>query len=150
MKNFRLLFGGLFALLLIGGLAGCEKKASDGIAKMHWDRDMCERCKMAISDRKFAVQVVDPKTRKHYKFDDIGCAVLWFQEERIPWEPTAKIWIADGKTGEWIDARRAVYGTGAITPMGFGFAAYKNSAEAGSNNVIGFDEVRRRILERAR
>ncbi len=150
MKTFKLFLGGFFALMLIGGLGGCEKKSGDGVAKMHWDRDMCERCKMAISDRKFAVQVVDPKTNKHYKFDDIGCAVLWFKEEHIPWESTAKIWITDAKTGEWIDARRAVYATGAITPMGFGFAAYNSTAEAGGNNVIGFDEVRKRILERTR
>jgi len=91
---------------------------------MHWDRDMCERCKMAVSERKYAVQVIDPMTHKVYKFDDIGCAVLWFDEEKIPWKDQAKIWITDAKTGEWIDARKAKYTDDSITPMAYGFAAY--------------------------
>lgn len=48
MKNFKIFLGGLFALFLMSAVGGCEKKAADGIEKMHWDRDMCERCKMAI------------------------------------------------------------------------------------------------------
>ncbi len=150
MKKFNVLAWLLAALAMTAFLGGCEKKAADGIAKMHWDRDMCERCKMAISDRKFAVQVVDPVTRKHYKFDDIGCAVLWFDEEKIPWKDRAKIWITDGKSGQWIDARKALYGTGAVTPMGFGFVAYEHAGEAGDAQLIGFDEVVRRIHERKR
>ncbi len=147
MKPFKILLGLVTALMFAGMLGGCEKKSPDSVEKMHWDRDMCERCKMAISERKFAVQAVDPKTHKHYKFDDIGCMVLWFKEENIPWADTATLWITDGRTGEWIDARRAVYGTGAITPMGFGFIAYKSADESPGGELIGYDEVRRRILE---
>lgn len=146
MKNFKIVFAGLVALFMMAGLGGCEKKAPDGVEKMHWDRDMCVRCKMAISERKFAVQVVDPATHRHYKFDDIGCAVLWFKEEHIAWEPNARIWITDGKRGEWIDAVKAIYGTKAITPMGFGFIAYKDRSEAEDSELIGYDEVRKRIL----
>ena len=151
MKTFKILASLAVALFFTLSFGGCEKKAADGVAKMHWDRDMCERCKMAISERKFAVQAVDPKTHRHYKFDDIGCMVLWFKEENIPWENGAKLWITDGKTGEWIDARTAVYGTGAITPMGFGFIAYKDKGEAKpGEELIGYDEVRQRILEGAK
>jgi hypothetical protein len=118
-------FGFLLAVSLAFGLSGCSKKSYDNeAAKMHWDRDMCERCKMAVSERKYAVQVIDPKTHKVYRFDDIGCTVLWFDEEKIPWKHQAKIWITDAKTGEWIDARTAKYTDDSITPMAYGFAAF--------------------------
>ena len=111
--------------MLILSLTGCSKKSHDNnAAKMHWDRDMCERCQMAVSERKYAVQVIDPKTHKVYKFDDIGCTVLWFEEAHIPWKDQAKIWITDAKTGEWIDARTAKYTDDSITPMAYGFAAF--------------------------
>jgi nitrous oxide reductase accessory protein NosL len=119
------LYGLALAMVLALMLGGCSKKSYDNeAAKMHWDRDMCERCKMAISERKYAVQVIDPTTHKVYKFDDIGCAVLWFDEEHIPWKDQAKIWITDAKTGEWIDARTAKYTDDSITPMAYGFAAF--------------------------
>ncbi len=123
MKRFSFLF---FSVLLLLGVSGCEKKPIGGVAQMHWDRDMCERCKMAISERKFAAQIIDPKSGKVYKFDEIGCAVLWMDETGIPWKDQAIIWINDAKTGEWIDARKAKYTYGAITPMAFGFAAYSD------------------------
>ncbi len=145
MKKFNLL------LLLFWGWSllfiGCQQKSQNDIAQMHWDRDMCERCKMAISERKFAVQVLDPKTGKAYKFDDIGCAVLWFDEEKIPWQNQAKIWITDAKTGKWIDARTAIYTDDSITPMAFGFAAYTKETVPSNHHTIDFSEVAKRVVE---
>ncbi len=150
MKKFKVLVAAFMALAFVSGFGGCEKKDLTAPEKMHWDRDMCERCKMAVSDRSYAVQVVDPKTHKHYKFDDIGCAVLWFKEEGIDWGDKAIIWVKDGKTGKWIDARRAWYSTDKVTPMGFGFTAYANKNDAGDKEIIDFKEVERRILSRGR
>ncbi len=144
MKKYKLLF--LFAALLLT-FSGCQKKNQNGIAQMHWDRDMCERCKMAISERKYAVQVIDPKTHKAYKFDDIGCAVLWFDEEHIPWKNQARIWITDAKTGKWIDARTALYTDDSITPMAYGFAAYTKETLPPNHHTIGFDEVAKKVIE---
>ena len=112
------------SLLFVLNFTGCEKKDKTKPVKMHWDRDMCERCDMAISERKYAVQVIDPKTGKHYLFDDIGCAVLWMDEYKIPWRDKAIIWITDAKTGEWIDAKKALYTDDRITPMAYGIAAF--------------------------
>lgn len=103
---------------------GCEQKPTSGPAKIHWDRDMCDRCVMVLSDRKNTVQLQNPTTKKVHKFDDIGCMVLWFEEEKIDFKDSVKIWITDAATGEWIDARSAIYTADNVTPMAFGFSAY--------------------------
>ncbi|BAF73111.1 hypothetical protein [Sulfurovum sp. NBC37-1] len=145
MKEFS--FSLLMGIFLLLGFSGCEKKPVGAVQQMHWDRDMCERCKMAISERKFAVQIIDPKTGKDYKFDDIGCAVLWMDEEKIPWKDKAIIWITDAKTGEWIDARKAKYTYGAITPMAFGFAAYTKKTLQKNAKTFDFATVAQKIRE---
>ncbi|BBG66337.1 nitrous oxide reductase maturation protein, outer-membrane lipoprotein NosL [Hydrogenimonas sp.] len=150
MRRFEWMVLLLLSFTFMAGFGGCEKKDWRVPEKMHWDRDMCERCKMAVSDRNYAVEVVDPKTHKHYKFDDIGCALLWFKENGYGWMKDAVIWVNDAKTGEWIDAKKAYYTTGNVTPMGFGFAAYKSPDEAGGKETIGFDEVIERVLKRGR
>jgi nitrous oxide reductase accessory protein NosL len=136
---------------MITGFSGCQKKVQNGAAAMHWDRDMCERCKMAISERKFAAQIINPQTHQVYKFDDLGCAVLWMDEEHIPWKEKAVIWITDAKNGKWIDARKALYVDGAITPMAYGFAAYtketvpKNAKAYDYRSVVKMIEAREKL-----
>ncbi len=142
MRRFSFL---LFALLVAFGFSGCEKKAIGGAEKMHWDRDMCERCKMAISERKFAAQIINPTTGKVYKFDDLGCAALWLEEEKIPWADKAIIWTTDAKTGTWIDARKARYVDDAITPMAYGFAAYSDKTLPKGAAPYGFSIVVEKI-----
>ena len=145
MNVAKLLF---FSLFLIFNFNGCEKKKiSTELHEVHWDRDMCERCKMAVSERKYAVQIIDPKTGKNYKFDDIGCAVLWMDEEKIPWKDRAIIWITDLKTGEWIDARKAKYVEGSITPMAYGFAAYNEQTLPKNSYVMDYAAVAEKIRE---
>ena len=134
-------------LLPFFAFTGCEKKPVGAVEQMHWDRDMCERCKMAISERKFAVQIIDPQSGKSYKFDDIGCAVLWMDEEKILWREKAIIWITDAKNGRWIDARKAKYTEDAITPMAFGFAAYTEETLPQGKKVYDFDMIVPKIEE---
>jgi len=126
---------------------GCEKKKIGGVAKIHWDRDMCERCKMAISERKYAFEVINPKTGKTYKFDDIGCAILWMDEEKIPWKNKAILWITDAKTGKWINARTAYYTNDSITPMAYGIAAYTKDDIPKGEKTISLDEAKKTIYE---
>ncbi len=143
--QFNLIFLLLFTLPLL--FIGCEKKVDDGITKVHWDRDMCARCVMVVSDRKNTVQIKNSNTGKTYMFDDIGCTILWFNEEQIMWKDKAIIWITDVNNGEWIDARTAFYDTENITPMSYGFSAHKTKDTIKQNQeIINFDEVSRRVL----
>lgn len=127
---------------------GCEKKITTELHDVHWDRDMCKRCVMVVSDRKHAAQVINPADGRSYMFDDIGCWILWVQEEKLDWEKEAVIWITDGNTGKWINARTAFYDTENITPMAYGFMAHKNKEDIASDQeIVMYDEVRRRIIK---
>jgi nitrous oxide reductase accessory protein NosL len=139
----------LTLLLLSTGLlsTGCEERSKTDVAKVHWDRDMCARCVMVVSDRQNTTQVRNPKTGKKYMFDDIGCAILWFKDENITWRDQATIWITDVNTSKWIDARKAFYDTENITPMAYGFSAHasKKTIKEGQE-IVDFEELSRRVL----
>ncbi len=139
MKKFRL----FLLLIVLAGLffSGCEKKKIGGVEKIHWDRDVCQRCKMAISERKYAFEIINPTSGKVYKFDDIGCAVLWMDEEKIPWKDKAILWITDAKTGKWINAKTAYYTDDSLTPMAYGIAAYTKETKPKNHHIIRYKDA---------
>lgn len=140
-------------LLLLFVLWGCDGKNDISPQKMNYDRDACERCKMIISDRNYAAQVVNPSNGKAYKFDDIGCAVLWFKEQNIAWKNEAAIYVIDVDTGKWIDARKAVWSNFNITPMSYGFAAHsaKESVKMiPDRKIFDFAQVEESVLKAGR
>jgi nitrous oxide reductase accessory protein NosL len=136
------------SLFLILSFNACEKKVSTDVHEIHWDRDMCARCVMVVSDRNQTVQAINPKNGKVHVFDDIGCLILWFKDENIKWENEAIIWINDIKTSKWINARTAFYDTMNITPMAYGFGAHesKDTIQAGLE-IVDYEEVKKRVLK---
>lgn len=124
----RLAAGGFALTPLAAMLAACSHGAAwpEGMAEIKWDRDTCTRCKMVISDRRFAVEARGGPKDEVFKFDDIGCAVVWLKDQ--PWGKEARIWVADAgsRDGElnWLDGRKAHYVGGKHSPMGYNQAAY--------------------------
>lgn len=139
MRCFARILFLLGAMLL---LAACSRESATGPVEIKWDRDACVRCSMAISDRHYAVQVRGGPKKQVFKFDDIGCAVHWLKGQ--PWgnELAMEIWVADFRSGKWLDARGAHYVAGKRTPMGYGYGA-TDEALPGS---MGFDEARKQLL----
>jgi len=115
--------GFLFALVLFAGCAGGE---DTGPAEVRWDRDICDRCSMALSDRDYAAQIkggpAGGKT-KYFLFDDFGCAVIWLGQQ--PWQNDARtaMWVKATDNGEWLDMKTAWYVAGHRTPMDYGLGA---------------------------
>ena len=134
------------ALAVFPFLPACSRDAGHGPAEVHWDRDTCRHCNMVISDRHYAAQVRGGPKREAFKFDDIGCAMVWLKEQ--PWAdaPNTEIWVADFRSGEWLDARKAYYLAGKTTPMAYGFGAVARS-EAGS---VDFAAMKADILARGK
>lgn len=128
--------------------AGCQKdKISTAPVAIHWDRDVCERCKMAISERKYAFEAINPRNGKVHKFDDIGCGVLWMDENKISWKNKAVIWVTDAKNGKWINARNAYYTDDSITPMAYGISAYTKKTLPKNAKPISFDDAKKVIYK---
>ena len=125
---------------LLLSVAACGGDPDAGPGRVVWDRDTCEQCSMAISDRSFAVQVrVDGRL---HRFDDPGCAVLWLKD-RGPAEPD-EVWVGALDAEGWLDARKARFVEAAHTPMGYGYGARAAGPETG----IDFEALRVAIAQR--
>lgn len=136
---------GLSSVLLLAILlVGCTGGDVTGPGEVRWDRESCARCAMAVGERHFAAQVrggaVGQKTRL-YKFDDIGCAVVWLDQQDWKDDARTEIWVADHVTGEWLDARLASYVTGKVTPMDYGLGAQRGAAPG----AMDFSRARKHI-----
>jgi nitrous oxide reductase accessory protein NosL len=136
---------GLFRLLLITFLlAGCAGDEATGPGEVRWDRESCTRCAMAVSDRYYSAQVrggVAGQRARLYKFDDIGCAVVWLDQQDWKDDARTEIWVTDQLSGEWIDARIASYVTGKVTPMDYGMGAQREA----SSGSMDFTRAREHI-----
>ena len=123
---------GLFSLLLTSLLlAGCSGEDATGPGEVRWDRESCTHCAMAISDHYYTAQVrggVAGQRTRLYKFDDIGCAVVWLDGQPWKGDSRTEIWVTDQLSGEWIDARLASYVTGKVTPMDYGLGAQREAS----------------------
>ena len=145
---------GLSLTPLVVALSACGTKGDwpEGMAEIKWDRDTCVRCSMVISDRRFAAELRGGERNTVFKFDDIGCAVFWMRDKAkdFPWMagPATGFWVADagGKGDKWLDARKAHYAGGSMSPMGYNYGA-RSYAEAGS---LGFEEMRQHVLAKGK
>ena len=127
------------AIAFISGallVAACSR--SDAPAEPVWGKEPCAHCKMLVSDRRYAAQVMDDTGERHF-FDDVGCMILWMDSHKT----TAHAWARSASSGAWLDARTAHYVQGAKTPMDFGF-------EANGADGIPFATARNAVLAKKR
>ena len=132
-------------------LGACGKSGwPDGMAEIKWDRDTCTRCKMAISDRRFAAELRGGPKDQVFKFDDIGCLVFWLKEQSWGDDAAVRLWVADAASKpdqlNWLDPRQAHFVGGKSSPMGYNFAAYPQ-ARADS---LDFEAMRQQLLRRGK
>jgi hypothetical protein len=131
-RTERRWIGWLTALLL----ASCGAPAT-GPVEVHWDRDSCEWCSMAISDRRYAAQVrVEPGGAAH-RFDDPGCALLWIDQQLGEGRRPAELWVRDRSGQRWLGGLEAGWMAGEHTPMNYGFGA----TDPGAGEDLVLDEV---------
>jgi hypothetical protein len=154
MDRRRFIAAGLALTPLAAALSACGKSGAwpEGMAEIKWDRDTCVRCSMVISDRRFAAELRGGEKNIVFKFDDIGCAVFWLRDKAkdYPWmaEPATRFWVSEisGSGEKWLEARKAKYTGGKMSPMGYNQAAVA-FAEAGS---FDFDEMRQHVLAKGK
>jgi copper chaperone NosL len=136
------------AILLVLSMCAtaCTPDPAVGPSEIHWDIDLCERCAMAISDRRFTAQVRAAPGAPGHKFDDIGCALLGAHGLAANQRATFQVWVTDHDSGEWLDGRSAQYRSGAHSPMNYGFSAHRGSVAGGRS----FDEVTEALVAEER
>jgi len=105
------------------------------------NEETCSFCRMAVSQREFAGEVVMVSGSVDV-FDDIGCLRDWVQEHPPP--EGAGLFVVDHESGVWLDARTAFYvQAGKLpTPMSSGLAAFETETAARA----GADELGGRVL----
>ncbi len=131
----------LLVMMLVGlGACGGPKTGPQAI---HYDRDVCEQCRMIISDPHFAAEVRGKDGVLH-RFDDIGGAVLWMKAHGGP-GAQAEVWVMNMRDGQgWLDARTAYFVADQTTPMDFGFGAIAEKTD----KAVDFDAMVRSVLAR--
>lgn len=139
----------VLSLAVLSLLGACSGDPGSGPVEVRWDRDVCVRCNMVLSDRHHSTQIrhtPGDKPSQVYRFDDIGCAVIWLDGQTWKDDPSVEIWVSDHGSGRWIDARSAHYVGGHVTPMEYGLGAQP----AASAGTLSFDQAAAHIraLER--
>jgi copper chaperone NosL len=111
-------------LLLCVVATGCASAPAAPI-QVRLGEDACAYCRMTIVSTTTAAQIVVPGAEPVI-FDELGCLSNFLSAHTVP---GAAIFVADHRTGSWVDAGRAVFTrTGVQTPMSSGLLAHADAA----------------------
>lgn len=106
-----------------------------GPEAINLNKDDCDNCKMSISDKRFACELVTEKGRA-YKFDDISC-MMSYKNENSAKMSNAKFYINDYMEPNNLSLSETlvfVEGENVSSPMGGNIAAFTNKDSANVYN----------------
>lgn len=117
-----------FVIVGVAVLANCQRRTVQPIAIVA--EDMCSYCRMAISEKQYAAEMIDSDGQV-FKFDDIGCLLNFIKKGSIN-VSGASLFVMDFDQRQWIKADDAYYlkSPGVTTPMNGGIIAFKEQAKA--------------------
>jgi copper chaperone NosL len=123
------------AALALALAAGCTR-GPPGPAPLDTRTDACAHCRMAVSDARFAAQVVAPREEPRF-FDDVGCLREWLRVGGGP-PRSAVAYVADHRTKEWVRAASATYTRvpALETPMGSHLVAHRDAASRDADGAV--------------
>lgn len=111
----------LAAALVMGSCAGSPPEpAAIGLGE-----DACSTCRMTVLSRATAAQIVRAGDEPVF-FDDLGCLHDHLRRQPLPFD--AVVYVADHRSGEWVNARGAVFTRATTsTPMASGLLAHADA-----------------------
>ena len=114
-------------LVLLAALTAACGGGAPEPAALDTRNEPCASCRMAVSDGRFASQLVAPGELPRF-FDDLGCLADYCKAGKAP--AGAVAFVADHRTKAWMRADRAVYTrvAGLQTPMGSHVIAHADAA----------------------
>lgn len=112
--------------VLLACAAGCRPHGVKPVDL--YPEDICSTCRMAVSDERFAAEIIDDNGEV-FKFDDVGCMLSFRTAHREC--AAAGLFVKDYETRQWIPYERAVViRAGLRSPMGSGIVAFADSSGA--------------------
>ena len=122
-KTFRL---SSFAYVISFFLLGCSKSEIKPVDI--YPEDLCSHCRMAISDQRFAAEIITVADEV-FKFDDFGCMERF--KEKSSNLKIAATFVKDYEMKNWIPCEHStIVQTSIKTPMGSGKVALADSVKA--------------------
>lgn len=118
--------GCVVAVLIV--LAQCQYR-NPGPVAIEAD-DMCSFCRMSISEKRYAAELIDDEGRV-FKFDDIGCMANFIKQKKTD-ATIHETFVMDFDRREWLKAENAIYvrSSELKTPMNGGMIAFKEQSSA--------------------
>jgi copper chaperone NosL len=117
-----------FGIAMMFVLANCQSATLEPAAIEA--NDMCAFCRMSISEKQYAAELID-RDGEVFKFDDIGCMANFRKEKKNDGSIRATF-VMDFERREWLRADDAFYVRSAElkTPMSGGIVALKDESNA--------------------
>ena len=123
---------------------GCGSK-DEGLPRIRYGEETCDRCRMIISEKRFAA-AYRTEFGELRKFDDLGCAALHQKEQE---ETITQFWGYDYEETDWLEIRQAflVHSSELLTPMGYGIAVLPTTEKATAlakkvdGRIVQFDQL---------
>jgi copper chaperone NosL len=114
-------------LLALTALSAACVTGTPAPAALDTRNDACSWCRMAISETRFAGQLVAPSEEPRF-FDDIGCLGHYVGASKLPAGTVA--YVADHRTKAWLRAGAALYTSvpSLATPMASHLMAHADAA----------------------
>jgi copper chaperone NosL len=119
----------VFVLLFLG----CQTNKVEPVALL--PEDTCAHCKMAISEKRYAAELIDSEGQA-FKFDDITCMAKFIKSNKNTNKAVAHF-VMDFDERQWVKAEDAVYvhSSELSTPMNGGIIAFRNQTKAQEANA---------------
>lgn len=115
-------------VLAAAGLAGAfalAQRSPQGPVPVAWDHTTCARCRMLVSDPRFAAQL-HAESGEVVFFDDPGCLLAFENEWK---QPVRATWFHHLEEDRWVSADAVVFVPADPTPMGYGLGAREKPSE---------------------
>lgn len=119
----------ILAIICLIFFFSCSDNTEEGPVKVYYGENICEKCKMIISEKNFAAQYKAP-SGKAVNFDDLGCMFHYMDTEEK--ETISQVYVIDYNSNQWIEGQNAYYvwADSITTPMGHGIIAFKERSDA--------------------
>ncbi len=151
-NGFKVFIFSLFLFFLFPFSTLCSR--SRGPETIMVGKDICDYCKMVISDKRFTAEVITKKG-KVYKFDSIECMVSYYNENE---NQIKSVYVADFNSPDsFIDAMSAFYvkSEKIRSPMGMNLLAFRSKEEGeraiseGTGELLDWNSLRNLLKHRS-